>query len=173
MPDLDYQSLMEEPPGGFNHGRMASADPEEEGRWVPLDVESHQAAEFMRSGGFSVVDTSYGSGSGAAYGSRDAGMTSSRSSANIKPHVDKEQLQALVEEKLGFTLAQIAEAYATGRPSEERLDLRSQIDARLLDLSDKGGNMTALARIFGWRVRQDDGVCRTMAAALKRARAEA
>jgi hypothetical protein len=167
----EYQALMEEPPSGYNHGRGAlGGSSEGDEQWQALDVETHQTQEFMRDGGFSVADTSYGHGSGAAYGYRDAGMTSSRSSKNDELHVDTDKLLELVESNLGFTLAQIAEAYSTGRPNADRLAIRSQIDARLLELSDKGGNMTALARVFGWSI-QADGECRAMAGALRRARA--
>jgi hypothetical protein len=167
----EYQELMEEPPGGYNHGYAASADPQEEGRWLSLDVESAQAQEFMRHGGFGIVEVSRGNGgTGGTYGSGDAGMTNSLSSDNVKPYVDMERVKELVEEELGFTLAQVESAYLVpGRPTAERSELRARIDARLLELSAKGGNLSALARVFGWPI-YENGQCRIVERALSRAR---
>jgi hypothetical protein len=97
-------------------------------------------------------------------------MTSSRSTENGSPYIDNERIKALVEEKLGFSLEQIETAYATGRPSAERLLIRDRVDARLLEIANAGGNMLALARVFGWGI-VGDGECRAMAGALRRARA--
>ncbi len=85
--------------------------------------------------------------------------------------VDREVLRAAVEAELGFTYAQIREVYRQGRKSAAQIELRDQIDARLLAISESGGNMAALATCLGFR-RKNNGTFRTIENALTRARAQ-
>jgi hypothetical protein len=141
-PEFDtLEALMQEPPGGYNHGRAASSDPEAEGRYVPLGVREQQAAAFMREGrGFTVV---------LEGDEHDAGMTAHRGVLQPGEYVDFFALRSKVEAALGYTYAQISAAYATGRPQADQRQLRDKIDARLLALSVAGGNMTVLAKVLG------------------------
>jgi len=139
---------MEEPVGGENFGRAASTDPEAEGRLQPLDVAGMKTLDLLEEGGFSVVDTMHGRGTGKTYGARDMGMTAHRGVLHPDEYVDTEALQAAVTDVLGYTYEQVAFAYKNGRPTAEQSQLRERIDSRLLALSRSGGNMAALARVL-------------------------
>jgi hypothetical protein len=153
MPD-DYQALMEEPPGGYNYGRKDGED---------LSVEAAQYTELAQAGGYGVVHADKGK-------DFNAGMVAHRGDVAKTDYLDPAKLKVLVEEGMGFTLDEIQLAYSgRGRPTPERLELRARIDARLLNLQRKGGNMLALARVLGWPVNGRN--CRAMEAALNRARA--
>jgi hypothetical protein len=158
MDTSDIREIMEEAPGGPNHGRAASNNPEGEGRWVDLSESAAQAAEFMRDGGFIV-----GSMEGGAQQER-AGITSHRGVLRGDEYVDGFRLRDLVEENLGFSYAEISAVYRPGRLTADQRELRARIDARLLALSRAGGNMDALARVLRWDPKTMDG-------ALARARA--
>lgn len=157
----DYAELMQEPPGGFNYGSRDG---------TALLAEAAQAADVRRDRGFSVVNPSKGTSNNESLGAADAGMSAHRGVVQYGQHIDAGRVRQLVTQALGFTAEQFATAYAPGRPTSERLALRERIDARLLDLQRKGGNMLALARVLGWPIREDKGECRRMAAALARAR---
>lgn len=160
---------MREPAHGPNYGRRASDNPEAEGRHLPLGADDWQAAEFMRAGGWTVVDTSRGSG-GATAGARDAGMTAHRGVLHPEEYVDPDTLRALVERELGFSYEQVRSVYRQGRLSADQRELRGQIDARLLALSRAGGNLALLGRALGFKVERDSH-CEPMDNAVARARA--
>src|SRR5581483_9607087 len=94
----ELRELMEEPPGGENHGRSASDDPERLGRWLPLGVGGGQHREFLMAGGWSIVEPGAG-GAGAR-----AGMTAHRGVLRGDEYVDARVLRLAIEEQLGFTL---------------------------------------------------------------------
>lgn len=139
----ELEALMEEPPGGHNHGRVATADGLE-----PLD--NAQAQEFMREGGWSIVDTSRGSGGIDVLGAADAGMTSHRGVLQGDEYIDVGRLKKLAEQALGFTYEEISSVYRQGPLSARQRELRDKIDSRLLALSRSGGNVAALGRVLGW-----------------------
>jgi hypothetical protein len=62
--------------------------------------------------------------------------------------VDEWRVYKEAERRFGFKLAEVWEVYCQGRKSAAQLALRALIDARLLDIAEAGGNLTALARIF-------------------------
>lgn len=107
----------------------------------------------------------------------NGGITSHRGVLHPDEYVDQNLLQELVERELGFTYEQVRSVYREGRPSAESRELRAQIDARLLALSDAGGSMLHLARAFGWKIDEAGETggenCRTLERALERARAAA
>lgn len=158
----DLEEIMQEPPGGVNHGRMAGDD-----HWAPLSVEDAQAEEFLQQRGWSLVE--------ASTRGRDAGMSAHRSVTHPQEHIDQELLRVLVEDGLGFSFEEIQASYGNGRPSATRARTRADIDARLLALSRAGGNMLALARVLGWEIEEGNGRtgpgCRKLKRALQRARA--
>lgn len=79
-----------------------------------------------------------------------------------------------IQDCLGFARHDIERAYQiNGRPGPGVKQIRDRIDARLLALSERGVNMTDVARVLGWSVtRRADGTsdCQTMRRALRRAR---
>ena len=144
--ETEFRELMEEPPGGRNAGRAASPDPNVEGRWLPLGVEDAQAYEFVRGGGWTLVDTSRGS---HAHGAVEAGMSAHRGVLRGDEYVDPAALLAAVEVELGFTVEDVRAVYRQGRLSDEQREQRGKIDARLLALSRSGANMMLLAKLLG------------------------
>lgn len=140
----DIQSIMEEPPGGENHGRLTDDD-----HSVELGGVEAQTAEFMRSKGFTVVHEKNQQGSG---------MTAHRGVLHPDEYVSGIELQRLVEAELGFTYAQIRAVYRQGPLSKEQRQLREQIDARLLALRRSGANLTELARSIGFAVKPNGSV---------------
>jgi hypothetical protein len=172
----DADRIMEEPPGEPNHGRktthiMAEGAPRVSR--TPLDVEGLQAEDFLSpidpndvppwGSGVGVVEVSRGTSRGATYGASDMGMLAHRGVLQADEYVDWFALREVVEADLGFTYAQVNEAYATGRPTTEQRQLREKIDSRLLALSRAGGNMDTLAKAL-------DISEKTIDRALKRAR---
>jgi len=153
-------TLIEEPPGGHNHGRKATeeaqtADGSVTGAKLSLDTEAWASADFMREDGFAAVDTSAGTHTGRTYGYQDAGMTTHRGVLHPDEYVNTEVLRRAVEAELGFTVAQLHEVYTrAGGPLPVALrDLRAAIDARLLALSESGANMLKLAEVTGLAYR--------------------
>lgn len=158
--------LMEEPPGGPNHGRTApnelvSQDQNGAKRWLPLGTSDHQAAEFLRGGGWRIVTHSGGEWN-------RSGGTAHRGVLHPDEHVDTEALQAMVEHELGFSYGQVRSVYRQGRLTAQQRELRGAIDARLLALSRSGANLMALGRLLGFEVDEARG-CQTIRRALRRA----
>jgi hypothetical protein len=87
--------------------------------------------------------------------------------------LDRDALVADIEERLGFTLAELRSVYRSGRMSDAQRLLRARIDARLLELQRAGGNMSALARVLGWKCDARTRESWVMRRALARARAAA
>jgi hypothetical protein len=162
--------LMEEPPGGPNHGHRASTNPEVEGSHVPLGADEWQAAEFMRGGGWSIVT--------AQERGWAAGMHAHRGAVHPDEYVDDAAVLAGVESALGFTVEEVQSVYARnakGGPLPGHLrELRGRLDARLLALSRSGGNLLLLARLLGLHVKAGDAQggasCDAIERALVRAR---
>lgn len=113
------------------------------------------AADFLRGGGWHAVTTRSGD---------RGGMTAHRGVLHPDEWVDRARLVAGVEARLGFGLVELRTAYRQGRKSAAQRELRSCIDARLLDVACAGGNMTLLAHVTGLTDR-------VVFRALKRARA--
>jgi len=105
----------------------------------------------LADGGFTVIDRT------------DGGLVAHRGILADDEYVDPFVLRAAAEEALGFTYADVSAVYTPGRKSVEQLQLRAKIDARMLELSRSGGNMTQLASALGLGTS-------TVDRALKRAR---
>jgi len=108
-----------------------------------------EAHGFLVDGGWHIVEPTKGN-------ERGGGTFSHRGILQGDEHVDIDALHLTVERELGFTTEQVQSVYRSsiGRwMTDEQRELRGQIDARLLALSRAGGNMMALARIFGWHIR--------------------
>jgi hypothetical protein len=166
--DVDYRELMEEPAGGQNHGRVTTIAPEELGRQLPLGVDEAQAHEFVKSGGWSIVDP--------LHDGRASGAVAHRGAIHPDEYVDDDVVRAAVESRLGFTTDEVRSVFRQGRLTPEQGELRARIDARLLALSRAGANMVEVGRALGLRVRTerpsgggDD--CPVIDSALARARA--
>jgi hypothetical protein len=158
----ELAQLMEETPGGPNYGRRASTNPEVEGAHVPLAADDHQAAEFLREGGWTFG--TYKDGARAGVSSHGVNQ---HTVLHPEEHVDTDALLAAVEAEFGFTKHDVHAVYKTGgRIPDQLRQLRGRIDARLLALSRSGANMALLGRLLG--VEYDPTVKR----ALRRARAE-
>jgi hypothetical protein len=85
--------------------------------------------------------------------------------------LDLETVVSIVEQQLGCTRAELDSIYVQGRKSVTQRELRQRVDARLLELQRSGGNLSALARLLGWRFDESKRTCPKMARALARARA--
>lgn len=139
-------------------------------RWSELDTDGVDPATAQDLGGdgWHTVEI------GAEF---DGGVTSHRGVLAPEDVVDSGVFGAMVEDALGFTYAEVSAAYREGRPSNTALQLRAQIDARLLELSVAGGNMLELAKALGWTIKPASGnggeSCPKMERALARARREA
>jgi hypothetical protein len=161
----ELAELMQEPAGGTNHGRLSTTSPEHGGASAPLDSVSAQAAEFLRSGGWSLVTSGPGArGVGGEWQRR--GGTTHRGVLRADEYVDPDLVQALIADEFGFDLEQINSVYSTGgRIPSSRIALRDAIDARLLELANGGANMD----LFGRHLRLNGS---TVDRALARARAK-
>lgn len=159
----EYAALMQEPPGGENHGSVnlpistAADGVGASERRRSLNAGEAQREEFLVAGGWGVVRAG-----------------THRGVLHRTEHIDLDEVRAAVEKHLGISIAEIEEAYKNGRPTVDRVRSRALIDAQLLALSRSGGNMLALARVLGWEVegeRSGGPSCRKMERALERARA--
>ena len=111
-----------------------------------------EARDFMRSArGWHVVARGKG------------GTVAHRGAVHPDEYVDEWRVFIEAQRHFGFTLADVWEVYCQGRKSPAQRALRARIDARLLELANAGGDLTALARIFEVDVK-------TFARALVRAR---
>lgn len=142
--------LIEEPPGGDNHGWKATTAPEDSLRsvragQVPLGAGDAQHFQFLRDGGWSIVHTRDGSRAGI-----NSHGVNQYTVLHPEDYVDSETLIELLEAELGFTLEELHSVYSTGgRIPAERVELRQRIDARLLALADAGANMDLFGRVTG------------------------
>jgi hypothetical protein len=106
--------------------------------------------DFLFTGGWHVVDIKNNE-------DERGGLTTHRGVLHPDEYIDPDALQALVEDNLGFTYAEIAAAYdITGRPTAVQTEKRRQIDAALLGLSRSGGNLLELAKALGWPIEEAD-----------------
>jgi AraC-like DNA-binding protein len=160
--DVDYRELMEEPAGGQNHGRVTTIAPEELGRQLPLGVDEAQAHEFVKSGGWSIVDP--------LHDGRASGAVAHRGAIHPDEYVDDDVVRAAVESRLGFTTDEVRSVFRQGRLTPEQGELRARIDARLLALSRAGANMTELARLVGFGETADGTWPKALKNAIRRAK---
>ena len=164
--EVDFRELMEEPAGGRNYGRVATIAPEELGRQVPLSVEDAQTREFVKSGGWTIVDP--------IHDGRASGAVAHRGAVHPGEYVDPDVVRAAIEDALGFTTDEIRSVYRQGRLTPDQGELRSRIDARLLALSRRGAKVHAIGRELGFTMTpkpKGGDECKTIRAALARARA--
>ena len=147
MTTEDYASLMEEPAGGHNHGRMDGNT---------LDTDESVAFGFRFDGGWHVADI-------RSNKEEAGGLVSHRGVLAPAEYVDPDVLRTMVEEEFGFSLDDVASVYTTKRLRHDQRQLRGDIDARVLALSRSGANMAQLANVLGINPR-------TMERALARAR---
>lgn len=99
------------------------------------------------------------------------GMTAHRSvlSERDASLLDRALLRAMVEEELGISVVEISVLYRSGRPDAQRQAGKDGVDDKFLDIQESGGNMSILAEVLGWHIREN-GECRMMTKALRRAR---
>ena len=141
----DIGSIMEEPPVGDNHGIDVGYHTDESGSpQVTRRDLSGRLAKYDQKG----LDTG-DSRFGVVYGKDEGGVVAHRGVLQDNEYVDFFALREQLEEDFGFTYADIALAYKNGRPSADQLQLRAQIDARVLELSRAGGNMAQFAKAVG------------------------
>ena len=138
----DYAEIMSDPPGGSAHGSRAGDSRTDEGRTRkhrsrPL---AESALQVEQLDGYSILDPSR---------LHDAGMTAHRGDLDVDAYIDPAEIQAAVEESLGFTYEEVSSAYKQGPTSAAVRQLRDKIDSRLLALSRARGNMTVLANALG------------------------
>jgi hypothetical protein len=149
----ELAELMEDPPGsmaaGFAPPRRASNDPDREGQYVPMDVASWQAADFMQTkgAGWTIVHRKK---------AKAAGMTTDGVNQHALLHpdeyVDEEALQKRIQDALGVTYEQLRAVYGRkgGGPCPRSLrPTRDRLDDALAGIAAKGGNLALLARHVG------------------------
>lgn len=157
----DWETIMQEAPGGSNHGRAAVDGsgydpfaPDAPGRVTMergLDLGRPVELDWLYSNGFSIVDTSAGSTSGRVHGARDAGMSAHRGVLHPDEYVNHEAVLRDLERHLGYTVDQVRSVYTRlgGPIPTDQRQLRDQIDSRMLALSRSGANMTLLRQLLG------------------------
>ena len=142
-------------PGPGGHELPANS----EARRVSDPVE----ADFLNAGGWHVASIKGGN--------EEGGVQSHRTVLHPDEHVDADVLRSLVERELGFSYEEVHSVYRQGPLSATQRELRGLVDARMLALSISGGSMVELGRALGFPIK-DDGHCRVLENALKRARKE-
>lgn len=130
--DDDFASLMEEPPGGHNHGRMDG---------YTLDTQEMVTADFRYAGGFGIAHEGEG-------GTRGNPRTNDAILGEDE-FVDEGLLRRMVEEELGFDLDLVRTIYSSKYLSPDLRATRTSIDARILELYESGANMNAFSRVTG------------------------
>jgi hypothetical protein len=116
------------------HARRAAARTSPQARDYMTDV--HQ--------GWRIV-----SGKGGGWADR-CGLVAHRGVLHPDEYVDMAVLVPAVEQRLGFTMAEVRSVYrGRGRRTAAQIDLRACVDARLLDIRRAGGNLELLARAVG------------------------
>lgn len=155
----ELNDLMAEAPGGDNHGfrKGDSADPARRRHRLDLSQEAHVVEDTPE---LEIFDDP-----------SEHGMVAHRGvlTAEEVKWLDSESVVMAIEYQLGATIEEVKSAYSSGRPSPEAKALRRVMDAKFLDLSENGGNMTLLANILGFYIK-DNGQCEAMSKALNRAR---
>jgi hypothetical protein len=137
----------------------------------------HHWPELDRRHGVSLLEDAAGSTIVHEKQGADVGLTAHRGVLHPDEYVNPWLLGAMVEELLGFTLAEVHEALpaVAGRPTAARLELRARVDARLLEVAEGGGNMIELGKALGLPILPADETggerCQPLERALARARA--
>lgn len=164
--DLAAAGLMPDPLPGHSsvNSRGEGVDPSVTRRSAGMDPED---ADFLLAGGWSVVDIRWGD-------EENGGLTAHRGVLHPDDYVDRDLLAALVFDRLGFTPDEVESVYRVGGMTGDQKALRSRIDARLLEVSEAGGNMLELAKALGWTISPPPPsgkgeTCRKMERALARA----
>ena len=142
---LELEELMQEPPGGENHGRLNG-----------VSMNGGVGFDMRLGAGYHIVDRHHG------------GVRGNPGGNVLHPveYVDPAVLSVQVEEEFGFTKAEVHSVYTVKKLRHDQRRLRDAIDARVLALSRSGGNMALLARVLEVNPR-------TMERALARARGAA
>jgi hypothetical protein len=84
-------------------------------------------------------------------GDQAGGVTSHRGVLHPDEYVDWNRVVFEAENRLGYTLADLWDAYCQGPKSAAQREHRAGIDAALLAISEAGGNLTALAHVMDMR----------------------
>lgn len=84
-------------------------------------------------------------------GDQKGGLTSHRGTLHPSEYVDGFELRVQVEAALGYTYEEVLSVYRKGPLSADQRELRGKLDARLLALSDAGGNMVELGKALGFK----------------------
>lgn len=160
----EIAALMAETPVSDNHGRKQSLDAESI-RSKTLGSADYEIRQGLQDGRIDIVhgDESY-------YGLvAHRGVLTEEEAGWLDWSVVERQVEAV----LGCTYAELAAVYGPGRPDTGRSKRRDDLDARLLDIQQAGGNMHQLAIALGWPVRvtpTGGSECQKMSKALARAR---
>ena len=142
----DVKGLMEETPGGENHGySVVSYNDDHAGPQVTRRDLAGRLVRMDQGGGYTRDEMPFG----VVSGKDEGGLVAHRGVLAPGEYVDGFVLRDAVQADLGFTYGDVASAYALGRPTTEQRQLREKIDSRLLALSRAGGNMEQLAKALG------------------------
>jgi hypothetical protein len=139
------QEIMAEPPEGDNHGVSAHHYVDADGAPRESRVDLTMRLAKLDQRGLEGTDSRYG----IVDGKEEGGLVAHRGVLADGEYVDFFALREQLEEEFGFTYADVALAYKNGRPTATQLQLRVQIDARVLELSRAGGNMAQFAQAVG------------------------
>lgn len=165
----DLASLMEEPPGGWNHGKRVSElsgnNVEESGR------ENSNSHPHMPKVNLNIRDRAAQKDTNSVHQDdlHQYGMRAHRGILQPEEYVHSDELAQRVGMMLGMPIETIKGAFAPGTPDRLRQSIKNSLEDKMLDLSEAGGNMSILAHVLQFKVRED-GYCRTMSSLLSRAR---
>lgn len=150
--ETELRELMEEPPGGWCHGRSAPPLlPNHDGEIVntavrrDLDIRETRKLEGVgraEEDRAHVVDARHGTG----------GLRAHRGVLYPGEFVDRRRLVAALEDALGVPLDVVRDVYGPrgGGPLPASLrELRAALDARLAAAADAGGSLALLAQLIG------------------------
>lgn len=146
--DIDIEELMQEPPGGHNHGRTAwqgGSDDFDGDSKRELSTEAMIQSDFLKGHeghGWQVVLPRTGGAQG--------GTVAHRGVLHPAEYVDHERLVRLVGQTVGVSYDELRETFISrGRPSAEKAKRRAEILAKLRDALGDDGNVSLLAQILG------------------------
>lgn len=132
--EAEIVAVMEEPPGGPNHGRLDG---------YTLDTQEMVTLGFRYDGGFGVTDEGHGGTKGNPGGHIN----------HPDVYVDADALRAMALAEFGFTADQVESVYHTKKIKAHLTQLRARMDARMLSLRRSGANMYRFAEAVGLNQR--------------------
>lgn len=168
MNEEDWIELMEEPAGGYNHGKRYSDSVDEDSglsknlgldRYKDSYLEEIDPADYYYKGMVAhrgVLHTWEHDGDDARLHKETE-------------YVDEELLEASVSKFLEEDLGEVRRIYGPGGLSSSDLEIRARMDEKFLQIFEAEGELLMLAKVLGFSVKSNRE-CRVMTKAMQRAR---